>query len=1411
MTAPGGASSRTVKVVIAADVASALRAFTQTEQGLRSVGQQAEQAAKKTSTMGDVLKGTLAASGIQAGITGIVGGLKNVVASGMEYERSQNQFQAVTQASADEMTRAAEVAQQLGSDIKLPGASAQTATAAMLSLAKGGLEANEAMDAARGTMTLAAAAGMDAAQAAEIQSGALKTFGLEANEAGRVANVLANVTNKSAGELSDFAMGMSQSGSVAHMMGMSIEDTTTALGLFANAGLRGSDGGTSLRQSLMMLMNPSEEAQKAIDQLGLTVWDAQGNFVGYRSIVEQLSAAKKTLTQQEFAQASAAIFGSDAVRAASIIADQGTESWDDMGAAIMNANGAQDMAAANSKGLSGVIDALKNTVDTASLALFEQLQPSIMQVAEAATGLVGPLAEGLAPALGAVADLATGTLAPAVTGLSGVLGAVVGPVSSLVSWLGELPSPIGMGVLALGGVIALRGPLTATFASWTASGGTLLATLRGTAGAAAAGSAGLAGWIASLRAATGAAATFGVVARGSLAVLGGPIGLAIIGVTTALSFMSSSTDEAAESTSDFSEAIDENTGALKDNAPAVIAKRLADQGQLTAAENAGLAIADYTRAVMEQGDALESVQAQLKATAVEQIKSGGNWEKLVGQAQRAKLATDEYLTSLLTSGDASRGAGLGIGELVGVYDAVTDEANRLATQQKQVNQANDAAAGVAEDAAGGIEKVGGAADKAEKAATPFADALKELRDSTSEADAATNYLISSLQLMTDGSISAAQMQRETEAAMRAVTGSARDVADAQAKAAEAQEHADFVASRLGKTLDGQAVSATNVAITQADVDAAYRSAADAADAVKDATDRQADSVDKLAQNAIDATGAVFGQSAAQGDMRAAVKDAIAEMESQRQRFIESQIEIGKTREEAEKLADQYNLVPLSVITRIKQEGGEAAQAAIYALRDEIDKLTTSPHIVKVAVESGDIVYTTANGQKMLAAGGFVTGPGGPTDDAIDARLSNGEYVVRASQTAKHRGLLDMINTPGFAEGGLVQAGPQRLTDILMQTTAVDLVNTGWRAAIDKAAMEKAKKFAESGMFGLRQAFLSAVASKMGTAYVWGAAGPDVFDCSGLMSWALQSIGAGVGRLTAEGFNTSFPHVGMPGKPGDLVTFDTGRLPGRAGHIGVIMDPGKGLMMHTDGAGPARVGDYLRRDGGPLSVVDVLTGKGGAVTGAALAAGMRGDLPDVGSGVGGVSQYADEVLRALALTGQPASYSRYVLHQMMTESSGNRFAVNNYDSNARRGTPSKGLMQVIDPTFRSYAMPGYNTDIFDPLSNILASIRYVLARYGSIPAGMRGVAYDRGGDLPPGFTLAYNGTGQTEHVSTARDWSAINAMAAQAIPARTEHTVRIEVSGEGALTDAMINTARVTVDGKLVDVARAVTTAGAQTR
>ena len=123
----------------------------------------------------------------------------------------------------------------------------------------------------------------------------------------------------------------------------------------------------------------------------------------------------------------------------------------------------------------------------------------------------------------------------------------------------------------------------------------------------------------------------------------------------------------------------------------------------------------------------------------------------------------------------------------------------------------------------------------------------------------------------------------------------------------------------------------------------------------------------------------------------------------------------------------------------------------------------------------------------------------------------------------------------------------------------------------------------------------------------------------------------------------------------------------------------------------------------------------------------GDIFNAESASGNVDQWRSLATKALKMENQyNAANLNALLYQMKTESNGNPRAINLWDDNAKRGIPSKGLMQVIDPTFRSNARPGFDKDIYDPLSNILASIRYTKKTYGSLLAGWKGVGYADGG-------------------------------------------------------------------------------------
>lgn len=341
------------------------------------------------STAGKVGKGiglALAAGAAAAGL-----GLASVIEKGNEYTANLNEMQAVTQATALDMKRVGVVAKELGADMSLPATSAADAAAAMVELAKGGLSVDEAMQAAQGTLQLAAAAQVDGAQAAELQAAALNAFKLEADQAGRVADVLANTANAAAGSMVDVGNSLKFVAPVAAALNITIEDTAAAIGLLANQGVKGEQAGTSLRGILASLASPSKAAKKALAELGVQAFDNQGKFVGLRTFTDQLAKAKGRLTDASFAAAASTAFGNEGFTAANALAAEGAKAFDQMAVAVGRAGGAEDVAAAKTKGLGGAIEGFKSQVETAGIEIYEAIAPPLEAAVRGAANFVSDL------------------------------------------------------------------------------------------------------------------------------------------------------------------------------------------------------------------------------------------------------------------------------------------------------------------------------------------------------------------------------------------------------------------------------------------------------------------------------------------------------------------------------------------------------------------------------------------------------------------------------------------------------------------------------------------------------------------------------------------------------------------------------------------------------------------------------------------------------------------------------------------------------------------------------------------------------------------------------------------------------------------------------------------------------------
>lgn len=373
------AGSRKFQVEILGDAKGAKGAVRDTESALGHLSAKGRLTGQGFSVIGTGLKGLGVAAvgfGVTAGVA-LGAAAKSVVTLGIQYQNQLNTMQAVSHATDATMRQVAQTARDLGNDLTLPATSAADAAAAMTELAKGNLTAQQAMQAAKGTLQLAAAAQIDGAAAATIQARALNAFGLSADKASHVADALANTSNAASGEITDFALGLQQSSAVAHQFGVSIDDTLTVLGEFANAGIAGSDAGTSLKTALQSLTGTSGPAAKALKTLGVDAFDSKGKFVGLRTVSEELAAAQKRMSSEAFNAAVKLAFGSDAARAAGILASNGAVGFDKMSAAVGRAGGAAEVAAAKTKGVGGALEGLKSQVETVKIDVFTKAAPSL--------------------------------------------------------------------------------------------------------------------------------------------------------------------------------------------------------------------------------------------------------------------------------------------------------------------------------------------------------------------------------------------------------------------------------------------------------------------------------------------------------------------------------------------------------------------------------------------------------------------------------------------------------------------------------------------------------------------------------------------------------------------------------------------------------------------------------------------------------------------------------------------------------------------------------------------------------------------------------------------------------------------------------------------------------------------------
>lgn len=347
----------------------------------------------------------------------------DAVKSAGAYESSLSKLQQASGATTAEMAQMADMARQLGQSNDLAGVSAADAAATMTELAKAGLSVKDTLDASKGTMALAKAGNIEFADAAVIAASALNAFSMKGSDASKVADVLAAGANASQAELSDLALGLQQSATVAKQFKLSLDDNVTALALFANNGIKGSDAGTSLKTMLIALANPSKDAAGAMKSIGFNAYNAKGEFVGLKEMGERLQKSLKGLTDEQKQQTLATIFGTDAFRAAAVLADNAGDSYNSMSKSVNAAGAAQKAARAQMGPYERSLESLKNTASELSLRIGNKLLPAVTTAANF-------VSSSAVPAFDAMGDVLTGQI-PILSGITAGVVAYTGVVGGI--------------------------------------------------------------------------------------------------------------------------------------------------------------------------------------------------------------------------------------------------------------------------------------------------------------------------------------------------------------------------------------------------------------------------------------------------------------------------------------------------------------------------------------------------------------------------------------------------------------------------------------------------------------------------------------------------------------------------------------------------------------------------------------------------------------------------------------------------------------------------------------------------------------------------------------------------------------------------------------------------------------------
>lgn len=313
----------------------------------------------------------VAATAITGTATAMAGIATAAVKVGSDFEAQMSRVQAISGATGEEFEKLRSQAIELGADTAF---SATEAAQGMENLAAAGFTTSEIMDAMPGMLNLAAAAGEDLANSADIAASTLRGFGLEASDAAHVADVLAENANRTNSSVSETGEAMKYVAPLARAAGISLEETAAAIGIMANAGIQGSQAGTTLRGALSRLSKPTDVMTQAMDELGVSFYDSEGKMLSLTDQVKMMRTAMEGMTDEQKNNYLVTLYGQEALSGMLALINEGEGSLADLTEAYENCDGAAETAAKTMQdNLKGAIEELSGSAESLGIVFYDSV------------------------------------------------------------------------------------------------------------------------------------------------------------------------------------------------------------------------------------------------------------------------------------------------------------------------------------------------------------------------------------------------------------------------------------------------------------------------------------------------------------------------------------------------------------------------------------------------------------------------------------------------------------------------------------------------------------------------------------------------------------------------------------------------------------------------------------------------------------------------------------------------------------------------------------------------------------------------------------------------------------------------------------------------------------------------------